>query len=299
MGPNAIEVDRLVKEYFKKQTLKILPQAPFNDAVSQFVDKQDKHVMEQFVDDQLTTQVKQLMSLGDDDEDDEAILDIMKKVKVREEEQFKAGEMKSRRRIVKPKPDAWDSDLEGHWEDQEGVVTIIDPQDDKSQPAKAKGRGKARNEDDEDLEMDLDDDFVEDSAPKKKGRPAKAPAAKAAPSKAAAAKKAPAKGRGRKAGPFVDEDDDDEDDVIMNDDEPTMPPPKRGAAAKSQPARSQPTRSRPTRAAATTSKRQTQLNFSSQKGSQQNALEISDDEISDDDDDPFETMPTKKTTRKH
>ncbi|KAK8129816.1 DNA repair protein rad32 [Apiospora kogelbergensis] len=299
MGPNAIEVDRLVKEYFKKQTLKILPQAPFNDAVSQFVDKQDKHVMEQFVDDQLTTQVKQLMSLGDDDEDDEAILDIMKKVKVREEEQFKAGEMKSRRRIVKPKPDAWDSDLEGHWEDQEGVVTIIDPQDDKSQPAKAKGRGKARNADDEDLEMDLDDDFVEDSAPKKKGRPAKAPAAKAAPSKAAAAKKAPAKGRGRKAGPFVDEDDDDEDDVIMNDDEPTMPPPKRGAAAKSQPARSQPTRSRPTRAAATTSKRQTQLNFSSQKGSQQNALEISDDEISDDDDDPFETMPTKKTTRKH
>ncbi|KAK7981050.1 hypothetical protein PG989_013507 [Apiospora arundinis] len=303
MGLSTIEVERLVTEYFEKQTLKILPQAPFNDAVTQFVTKQDKHVMEQFVDDQLTTQVKQMMSLGDDHEDDDAILEIMKKVKAREEKQFKAGELKTRTRIVKPKPDAWDSDLEGHWEDQEGVITILDVQGEKSQPKKAQGRGKAKNKDDDDLEMDLDDDVVEDSAPKKptRGRPAKGAAAKAAPAKAAAAKKAPAKGRGRKAGPFVDEDEDD--DIIMDDDddEPPAPPPKRGAAAtKSQPVRSQPTRSRPTRAAAaasTTSKRQTQLNFSSQKGSQHNALEISDDEISDDDDD-FETMPTKKTTRK-
>ncbi|KAK8862020.1 Double-strand break repair protein mus-23 like [Apiospora arundinis] len=304
MGLSTIEVERLVTEYFEKQTLKILPQAPFNDAVTQFVTKQDKHVMEQFVDDQLTTQVKQMMSLGDDHEDDDAILEIMKKVKAREEKQFKAGELKTRTRIVKPKPDAWDSDLEGHWEDQEGVITILDAQGEKSQPKKAQGRGKAKNKDDDDLEMDLDDDVVEDLALKKptRGRPAKGAAAKAAPAKAAAAKKAPAKGRGRKAGPFVDEDEDD--DIIMDDDdddEPPAPPPKRGAAAtKSQPARSQPTRSRPTRAAAaasTTSKRQTQLNFSSQKGSQQNALEISDDEISDDDDD-FETMPTKKTTRK-
>ncbi|KAK6824740.1 mre11 DNA-binding presumed domain-containing protein [Apiospora arundinis] len=303
MGLSTIEVERLVTEYFEKQTLKILPQAPFNDAVTQFVTKQDKHVMEQFVDDQLTTQVKQMMSLGDDHEDDDAILEIMKKVKAREEKQFKAGELKTRTRIVKPKPDAWDSDLEGHWEDQEGVITILDAQGEKSQPKKAQGRGKAKNKDDDDLEMDLDDDVVEDSAPKKptRGRPAKGATAKAAPAKAAAAKKAPAKGRGRKAGPFVDEDEDD--DIIMDDDddEPPAPPPKRGAAAtRSQPARSQPTRSRPTRAAAaapTTSKRQTQLNFSSQKGSQQNALEISDDEISDDDDD-FETMPTKKTTRK-
>ncbi|KAK7998639.1 meiotic recombination [Apiospora marii] len=301
LGLNAIEVDRLVAEYFEKQTLKILPQAPFNDAVTQFVSKDDKHVMEQFVDDQLTTQVKQMMSLNDDNDDDEEILNIMRKIKAREEKQFKAGELKTRRRIVKSKPDGWDSDLEGHWEDQEGVITIIDDQGDKPQTAKAQGRAKGRNQDDDDdLDMDLDDEVVEDTAPKKKGRPAKKPAAKAAPSKAAA-KKAPAKGRGRKTGPFVDEDDDEDDDVIMDDDddEPPAPPPKRGAAAKSQPARSQPTRSRPARAAAaTTSKRQTQLNFSSQKGSQANALEISDDEISDDDDDPFETMPTKKSTRK-
>ncbi|KAK7977974.1 DNA repair protein [Apiospora saccharicola] len=301
LGLNAIEVERLVAEYFEKQTLKILPQAPFNDAVTQFVSKDDKHVMEQFVDDQLTTQVKQMMSLNDDndDDDDDEILNIMRKIKAREEKQFKAGELKTRRRIVKPKPDGWDSDLEGHWEDQEGVITIVDTQGDKPQPAKAQGRAKARNMNDDDLDMDLDDSVVEDSAPKKKGRPAKAPAAKAAPSKAAA-KKAPAKGRGRKPGPFVDEDDDEDDDVIMDDDdEAPAPPPKRGAATRSQPARSQPTRSRPSRAAAApASKRQTQLNFSSQKGSQANALEISDDEISDDEDDPFETMPTKKTTRK-
>lgn len=298
LGLNAIEVDRLVAEYFEKQTLKILPQAPFNDAVTQFVSKDDKHVMEQFVDDQLTTQVKQMMSLNDDNDDDEEILNIMRKIKAREEKQFKAGELKTRRRIVKPKPDGWDSDLEGHWEDQEGVVTIVDAPGDKPQPTKAQGRAKGRNQDDDDLDMDLDDEVVEDSAPKKKGRPAKKPAAKAAPSKTAA-KKAPAKGRGRKAGPFVDEDDDEDDDVIMDDDEAPAPPPKRGEAAKSQPARSQPTRSRLSRAAAAnTSKRQTQLNFSSQKGSQANALEISDDEISDDDDDPFETMPTKRSTRK-
>ncbi|KAK8026072.1 DNA repair exonuclease [Apiospora arundinis] len=227
MGLSTIEVERLVTEYFEKQTLKILPQAPFNDAVTQFVTKQDKHVMEQFVDDQLTTQVKQMMSLGDDHEDDDAILEIMKKVKAREEKQFKAGELKTRTRIVKPKPDAWDSDLEGHWEDQEGVITILDAQGEKSQPKKAQGRGKAKNKDDDDLEMDLDDDVVEDSAPKKptRGRPAKGAAAKAAPAKAAAAKKAPAKGRGRKAGPFVDEDEDD--DIIMDDDddEPPAPPP--------------------------------------------------------------------------
>ncbi|KAK8094093.1 DNA repair protein [Apiospora hydei] len=272
LGLNAIEVERLVTEYFEKQTLKILPQAPFNDAVTQFVNKDDKHVMEQFVDDQLTTQVKQMMSLGDDQRGDEEILNVMQKIKAREEKQFKAGEVKNRRRIVKPKPDGWDSDLEGHWEDQEGVITI----------------------------MDLDDEVVEDSMPKKKGRPAKAPAAKAAPKKAAAAKKAPAKGRGRKAGPFVDEDDEEDDDIIMDDDEAPAPPPKRGAATRSQPARSQPTRSRPSRAAAagTSNKKQTQLNFSSQKGSQSNALEISDDEISDDDDDPFETMAASKTTRK-
>ncbi|KAK8134366.1 double-strand break repair protein mus-23 [Apiospora sp. TS-2023a] len=299
LGLNAIEVERLVAEYFEKQTLKILPQAPFNDAVTQFVSKDDKHVMEQFVDDQLTTQVKQMMSLNDDNDDDEEILNIMRKIKAREEKQFKAGELKTRRRIVKPKPDGWDSDLEGHWEDQEGVITIVDAQGDKPQPTKAQGRAKAKNMNDDDLDMDLDDSVVEDSAPKKRGRPAKAPAAKAAPSKAAA-KKAPAKGRGRKPGPFVDEDDDEDDDVIMDDDdEAPAPPPKRGAATRSQPARSQPTRSRPSRAAAApASKRQTQLNFSSQKGSQANALEISDDEISDDDDDPFETMPTKKTTRK-
>ena len=53
---DSIKVDKLVKEFLTAQTLTILPQNSFGDAVSQFVDKDDKHAMEIFVKQSLTTQ---------------------------------------------------------------------------------------------------------------------------------------------------------------------------------------------------------------------------------------------------
>jgi len=56
-----IKVEKLVHDFLTAQSLKILPQEPFGDAVYQFVDKQDKHAMENFVDENLAVQVKQLL----------------------------------------------------------------------------------------------------------------------------------------------------------------------------------------------------------------------------------------------
>jgi double-strand break repair protein MRE11 len=40
-----VKVEKLVQEFLTAQSLKILPKAPFGDAVTQFVDKDDKHAM--------------------------------------------------------------------------------------------------------------------------------------------------------------------------------------------------------------------------------------------------------------
>lgn len=110
MGLGTVEVERLVNEYLENQTLKILPQAPFGDAVTQFVSKQDKHAMEEFVKDSLSSQMKQMMSLGDDEDgdEDENLDSVMEQCKKRLEDQFKAGLVKQSRRRYKPKPSNWD-----------------------------------------------------------------------------------------------------------------------------------------------------------------------------------------------
>lgn len=292
MGMDTVEVKRLVDEYLEAQSLKILPQAPFGDAVREFVQKDDKHAMERFIQQSLSSQVKNMLSLDGDEEDLDS---AMEKYKSQLEKRFKAGELKSsiRRKETQPKPDNWDSDLEGHWEDQPGVVQW-EPESVEQLQAPAKvGRGrKTTSPDDEDQEME---DVEEEPVPKPRGRgkaavkaaPAKAPAkatAKAPPKPAA--KKPPAKGRGRKAAVF-EEDDSDDDIAIDPKDASPEPPARRAAATRSQPARSQPSRT----AASASKPKQSKLNFS-QKASQ--AMEISDDEISDD---PFET-PVPPTTRK-
>ncbi|KAI1210686.1 DNA repair exonuclease [Annulohypoxylon truncatum] len=302
-----IKVDKLVAEFLsaQAQSLKILPQAPFGDAVNQFVDKDDKHAMESFVSESLSEQVKQMLSLGEDGDLDNA----MEQVKARLEEKFSAGVLNQpRRRIYKPKPDDYDSDIEGPWQDRPEALDheAMAANAAKSQPSQPAKQPKARGrkaapvvEEDEDM-----DDVFEEPTPKPKGRGrmAAAVAKPKAPAKAPA-RKAPARGRGKKqVFEQSDEEEEEEEDVVMDDDDydPPAPPPKR-AATTTRATRAAPARSQTSRAAAPTAPksagakpRQTKLNFGSQKATQDDPLEISDDEISDD----FESVPTTRTRRR-
>ncbi|RKU43377.1 meiotic recombination [Coniochaeta pulveracea] len=295
---DTIKVEALVQEFLAAQSLKVLPQAPFGDAVNQFVSKDDKHAMEAFVEDSLADQVKNLLSLeADEDELDSA----MERVRSQLESQFAAGRLKlARKRRFKPRPDAWDSDLDGHWEDQ--PQARLDGQEPEARPAITNGRVRSRtsrtvNDDDderEDEEMFMDDG--EDDEPTSRAPPKRGAAArttKAAPAKRTpAAKKPPARSSRKKA--VVEEDEEDEDMFVDQDDEfeETLPLPK--------PATKRATPARATRATKTPVTRQTKLSFSqSQKPapkSTQKTLEISDDQISDDDE--FETMPSTRSRRR-
>ncbi|KAJ2979511.1 hypothetical protein NUW58_g7181 [Xylaria curta] len=184
---DSVKVAKLVEEYLKAQSLKILPQAPFGDAVTQFVDKDDKHAMEQFVAESLSGQVKQMLSLEDNDEDLDS---VMEKIKKKLEHQFMTGQLKRGPRITyKPKPDEWDSDLDGHWENQPEAVIHTPVAQEAPQPVKARTRARKPTRtgflDDDDEEMnDVAEDDDEAPAPKTRGRP------KAATTRAKAAPKA-------------------------------------------------------------------------------------------------------------
>ncbi|KAK7756457.1 meiotic recombination [Diatrype stigma] len=332
-------VKELVDEFLAAQSLKILPQAPFGDAVNQFVIDDDRHAMEAFVSQSLEDQVQQMLSLKEkDDEDDEDLTSAMERYKNQLEKQFAVGNFKqAKRRKLKPKPDEWDSDLEGHWEDQPqaldvtGMDTTGRAAEPPSQPLKGRGRkpaaaAKAVRDEDEDEDM-LDDSEEATPAPKPKGRgraaattttkakpaPAKKAPATKAPAKKAAAKTPAAKGRGgRKAQVFLDDSDEEEEeaDVVMddddNEDDPPAPPPRRTTAASRTNSRAAPAasagtaRSQGTRgaSAAAAPKPTRQTRLNfSQTTSQQKAVEISDDEISDEDD-AFESMPTTRAGRR-
>lgn len=287
LGLDGVKVEKLVEEFLTAQSLTILPQNSFSDAVGQFVDKDDKSAMQTFVESSLETQLKNLID-GDEDEDfdEERIGDMMEEFKEKMEAAFEKGELKHTRRkgSRKPKPDYWDSDMEGHWEDQPAAIIR------------------------EDLENGEDDDDESVApAPKTKstrGRGGKA-AAGTTRKTAAATKKAPAKATGRGKKKQISDDEDEDDDVIMLDDDDeeddalfVKPAAKKAAPVKKAPARS--TQSKP-------SARQSQLNFSQpsqfngggrasngraavSKAPSRRLQEPSEDEI-DDDDDAFEPPP--------
>jgi double-strand break repair protein MRE11 len=266
LGGESVKVERLVQEYLAAQSLKILPEAPFGDAVNQFVTKDDKHAMESFVDESLAGQVRQMLEL-DSDEDD--LDNAMETYKAKIEARFQAGNYQAKKRVLLPKPDDWDSDFNGHWDQQPGAWI------EETQNPLARHRTQ-QSANDDDRMMD-DDDEVPPPPPARsalsRGRAtaktkAIPPAAKKEPPK-----KAPVR-RGRKPQP---PEEDSADDIMLEDEEPapTQPP---------APKRTQPTRT-------TRTSRQTMLNFTqSQRPPQkpspkptQNYFEISDDEISDDD----------------
>lgn len=253
-----VKVQKLVQEYLTAQSLKIIPKAPFGDAVTQFVDKDDKHAMESFVNESLSVQVKEMLAM-DGETSDQDLDPIMEQLRKKQEQQFAAGILTRPKRIgkLKPRPSTWDSDLEGDWEEAPGAYEMSDREEG------AVGSGSD------------DDASLVSAAATAKRAPAKRAPAKKAPAKprALAKPKAPAKTATRRRNKVL-EPSDDEDDIVMLDNDP--PP------AKSQPPRASRTR-------------QTQLSFS-QTPKTQTAMELSDDEISDDDD-AFEPMTTSSRRR--
>lgn len=281
-GGDMVKVDSLVQDFLSAQSLKVLPQAPFGEAVNQFVAKDDKHAMELFVSEHLSGQVKQMLGLESDDEDLNSAMEIYR---TRIEQQLDSGVkpvVGERRRVLRPKPATWDSDFDGNWEEEPDAWTYEPVSEVSFLAGSASSRALGSLPD------------AEEEAPKSTRRGA---AAKKAPAKKAPAKKATTtRGRGRKA-PV--EEEEEEEDVLMDSDEEEpepAPPPKR--ATRAAPARGK-AAAAPKKAPATrTSARgkaatQTMLNFSQKSGTQTKGVEISDDEISDDD--AFEPAPPVAT----
>ncbi|KAJ5611342.1 hypothetical protein N7510_008061 [Penicillium lagena] len=132
---DTVKVEQLVRELLSAQSLSILPQNSFGDAVAQFIDKDDKHAMEMFVNDSLESQVKHLMALdrdGDEMDDEEraqsSLVNAMEKYRTQMEELFTKGVKKRTRgkKRFKPKPDGWDTEFDGVWEDQPGALIHSD-----------------------------------------------------------------------------------------------------------------------------------------------------------------------------
>jgi double-strand break repair protein MRE11 len=269
MAVDNVKVEKLVREFLIAQNLKILPRTHFGAAVTEYVDKDDKHAMETFVVESLAHQVKEMLSIEGEEVDIDTTMDEIRK---RQEELWAAGLIKNPKKSknLAPRPVNWDSEDMGHsWAD-DPAANIFD--DDEVEAAPRRGRGVAA------LFSDNDDASVI-SQPTKKAPPKKAPAKKApakprAPAKAKAPAKAPA--RGRKNVVEISEDEEEEEDVIMQDDFP--------APAKTQPKR-----------AAASKSRQSTLNFAQSQPNTQTARELSDDEISEDD--AFEPMASSSRRR--
>lgn len=275
---DSIKIDQLVKEFLSAQSLTILPQNSFGDAVGQFVDKDDKHAMEVFVTENLTKQVESLMKMDHVDED--SIREAMEEGKSHLEELFASGRIKRLTNAkIKPKPDGWDSELEGEWAAQPMARYFSADEDEENsddavaQPAAkapAKGRGKA-------------------AAPKK----AAAPAKKAAPAK---------NSRSKKKVVESESEEEDEDVVMVDSDEYDSQqlfvkpaPPTRGK--KAAPVKETRTKA-PARGVASQTAKQSQLSFSQptrRAPAKTTAVEVEDD-ISDDDD-AFEPAPSARPAR--
>ncbi|KAH0605400.1 uncharacterized protein H6S33_004622 [Morchella sextelata] len=263
-----VKVENLVSEFLGSATLEILPSNGLGDAIGQFIDKDDKHAVETFVDDSLKSYLVKLREY--DDLNEEKIQEVVDAQRSYLEEVFAKGLVKPRRRqgTFKEMPLGWDAGLDGPWEDQ---------------PA-ARIQQKEVS-DDEDVD---DDDDVPAPQPQKRGaargRGARGRGAAAASTRKAPAAKAPArataaKGRSRAKKVVSEEEEDDDDDVMILDDdddeEEEAPPakptraPRKAPAPKKAPAPRKAATPAPARAPAprvTTRRpaaaRQTRLNFS-------------------------------------
>ncbi|KAF2842205.1 DNA repair exonuclease [Patellaria atrata CBS 101060] len=307
---DTVKVERLVREFLTAQSLTILPQNSFGDAVSQFVDKDDKHAMETFVNESLSSQIKHLLQVDAVEEAD--IAEQMEEYRSKLEELFAAGHLKKTKRSrLKPNPDNWDTDIDGNWSDHPGALIHSEGENEQDEdedlgsiapkPAAARGRGKAA------------------------ATTRKTAVTTVAVKKAPTAKPAAKGGRGKKQ--IIEESEDEEEDdndVIMIDDdddeeseEALFVKPKRGPAKSASKATSKaaakPATKSASRRTASPAKRapparapaakQAKLDFSqaptqrSQLAPRRRVQEPSDDEISDDDDAFEPPPPTTRSSR--
>ncbi|KAK7042496.1 double-strand break repair protein [Favolaschia claudopus] len=211
-----VRVAGLVKKYLEAQELQLLGEMEMSDAIAMFVEKDDTHAIQTYVNKAFKRLTKSAQAAGDDDELGEDELDDMLAKAKAEQDKAYAQKLK----------------------------------ESEASRAKSKGKGKAVASDSEDSMMvdeplgggggsDFDDDSEPAPPPKKKTAAATKKAPAKAPAKAKAApKKAPVK-RGKKAVSDSDDDevieiDDDDDD---DSDEPPAKPAKKTAAKKAAPAK--------------------------------------------------------------
>ena len=312
-------VDKLVKEFLTAQSLTILPQNSFSDAVSQYVDKDDKHAMQEFIEESLKLQQGNLLEGQEDDDDgklidDDVLLEQMEKNRKTLDDAFDRGERKkkSRKGARKPRPDDWDSDEAGQaWEDSYMSMYF-----------NGEDEGMANGDDDDDAASVASSTRPARGRGSRGGRGGKA-AAGTTRKAAAAPKKAPAKAttaRGKKKelsdeemeDAIVIDDDDDEEDfqdsqgssLFVKEASSARPSARsqRAASPVKKPAARAPARGRGRggTAASRTSAAQQTLSFGTQassagkngtsRASASKRREPSEDEISDDDD-AFEPPP--------
>lgn len=87
-----IKPDKLVREFLAAQTLKVLPQNLFGDAVDQFIRKDDKDALQSFVDENMTKMTQHLFVSGGQGE--EEIQEEMEEYKTHLEDAFSKGDLK-------------------------------------------------------------------------------------------------------------------------------------------------------------------------------------------------------------
>ncbi|EHK98982.1 putative Double-strand break repair protein mus-23 [Glarea lozoyensis 74030] len=146
LASEGVKVEQLVREYVAAQSLKILPKAPFGDAVTQFVDKDDKHALEQFVNDSLAAQLKGMLAAEAGVDDEPALHAVMDRLRDQQEALFAAGTLKLKKKNakLKPRPETWDTDMDGDWEDEPGAWEFIEG-DDAEDAAGKRGAGSDDN----------------------------------------------------------------------------------------------------------------------------------------------------------
>lgn len=271
MNIDNIKVEKLVSEFLAAQSLKILPQAPFGDAVNEFIVKDDKHAMEEFVNESLSLQVKELLAQDEDEDDD--LESAMERLRAKQEALFAAGIRKRPKKKGKfrpERPDGWDSDRDGEWENEQAAFEQSDaePEEAGATAPPRRGRTTAIGSDEDNASV-ISAPAGRKIATTKRAPAKRAPVKSKAPAKAKAPVKAPTRGRKKVVEPSEDED---EEDFVMLDAPAQKSQPKRTAAAKG---------------------RQTQLNFPQPQAKSKQAIELSDDEISDDED-AFEPMTSSR-----
>lgn len=308
-GLDTVAVEKLVREYLAAQSLTILPQNYFGDAVTQYIDKDDKHAMETFVNESLANQIKHLLNRDEEDEEEdeeEQLAAAMERYRTQLEEMFAKGQIKRSRagkNRFKPKPDGWDSEFDGAWEDQPGALL---------RPDEDNGVNGAEEE---------DEDEDEDPAPKPsaargrgrgRGRGARGGTTASSRKTAASTTKGAASGRGKKR--VIEEDDDEDAGSIMVDDDdeeeedsqvmfvkqPTRGRKTAAASTRAKKAAS-PSKKPPARSAAASAK-QSKLSFSASQASVlgrggTRSQSVHEEVEDDDDEDAFEPMPKTRARR--